>query len=74
MEAKETHELSVSFRKMNSEDMTQVFQSLPPLKEGDTCSTETMHAYLDAKIQYETLSADRTLQVEDEVLLSLIHI
>ena len=34
---------------------------------------ETMHAYLDAKIQYETLSADRTLQVEDEVLSSFYH-
>ena len=32
-----------------------------------------MHAYLDAKIQYETLSADRTLQVEDEVLSSFYH-
>lgn len=63
------HKLSAAFKQMDSDDINQVFRSLPEIKEGDV-SNEQRDAYLDAKIQYETLSASRTPSVSQDTLLA----
>ena len=54
---------------MDSDDINQVFRSLPEIKEGSV-NRELRDAYLDAKIQYEALSATRTPSVSQDTLLA----
>lgn len=63
------HKLSVSFKQLDSDDINQVFRNLPEIKDG-TMTPEQGNAYLDAIIQYKSLSANRTTSVSQDTLLA----
>ncbi len=63
------HKLSVSFKQLDSDDMNQVFRNLPEIKDG-TMTAAQGNDYLDAIIQYKSLSANWTTSVSQDTLLA----
>lgn len=63
------HKLSVSFKQLDSDDMKQMFSSLPVITS-DKMTPDQGNAYLDAIIQYRSLSANRTTSVSQDTLLA----
>lgn len=73
-----SHTLTVSYREMDVPGLRSLFQSLPALREGASCSEETRAAYLNAWIQYQTLARKDGITLPSGILnpyfASLMHL